>query len=100
MYKRQLLRLPVVTENISSKTKLDNKATQLTVLLVVNHFVMVIIMAATPLYVQDIGETIQVVGTIISYHTLGMFVFSHPYLDDLLIKLVQKKYLSLVGLFS
>jgi hypothetical protein len=34
---------------------------------------MVLIMSATPLHVKDIGETIKLVGTIISYHTLGMF---------------------------
>ena len=95
--KTSLLRLPVVTENTSSKTKLDKKASQLTVLLVVNHFVMVIIMAATPLHVQDIGETIQVVGTIISYHTLGMFVFS-PILGRFVDKVGSKK-VSITGGF-
>jgi MFS family permease len=37
---------------------------------------MVVIMSATPLHVQDIGETVQLVGVIISYHTLGMFLLS------------------------
>ena len=37
---------------------------------------MVLIMSATPLHVQDIGETVQLVGVIISYHTLGMFLLS------------------------
>ena len=35
-----------------------------------------VIMSATPLHVQDIGETVQLVGVIISYHTLGMFLLS------------------------
>ena len=48
----------------------------LTLLLVLNHFTMVVIMSATPLHVQDIGETVQLVGVIISYHTLGMFLLS------------------------
>ena len=47
-------------------------------------------MAATPLHVQDIGETIKVVGTIISYHTLGMFVFS-PILGRFVDKVGSKK---------
>jgi MFS family permease len=88
--KSSLLRLPVISEHTSTKTKLDIKAKQLTMLLVVNHFVMVIIMAATPLHVQDIGETIKVVGTIISYHTLGMFVFS-PILGRFVDKVGSKK---------
>jgi MFS family permease len=88
--KSSLLRLPLISEHTSIKTKLDIKAKQLTMLLVVNHFVMVIIMAATPLHVQDIGETIKVVGTIISYHTLGMFVFS-PILGRFVDKVGSKK---------
>ena len=51
---------------------------------------MVIIMASTPLHIQDIGETIQVVGTIISYHTLGMFVFS-PVLGGIVDRIGSKK---------
>jgi MFS family permease len=42
-------------------------------------------MSATPLHVQDIGETIKLVGAIISYHTLGMFLLS-PILGNLVDK--------------
>ena len=71
------LRDPAEVEN-------DNRANNesikdgniLTLLLVLNHFTMVVIMAATPLHVQDIGETVELVGVIISYHTLGMFLLS------------------------
>ena len=42
-------------------------------------------MSATPLHVKDIGETVQLVGVIISYHTLGMFLLS-----PILGKLVDK----------
>ena len=73
-----------------TSNKHDKTAKQLTALLVINHFVMVIIMASTPLHIQDIGETIQVVGTIISYHTLGMFVFS-PVLGGIVDRIGSKK---------
>ena len=58
---------------------------------------MVIIMASTPLHIQDIGESIQVVGTIISYHTLGMFVFS-PVLGGIVDRIGSKK-ISIAGGF-
>ena len=83
------LRLPATSNKKDTNNKLDKTAKQLTGLLVINHFVMVIIMASTPLHIQDIGETIQVVGTIISYHTLGMFLFS-PILGNLVDKYGNK----------
>ena len=71
------LREPAETEEANEKfgeTKKDGSI--LTLLLVLNHFTMVVIMSATPLHVQDIGETVELVGVIISYHTLGMFLLS------------------------
>ena len=50
---------------------------------------MVLIMSATPLHIKDIGETIKLVGTIISYHTLGMFLLS-PILGKLVDKYGSK----------
>ncbi len=88
--KDSALRLPATTNKKDTSNKLDKTAKQLTALLVINHFVMVIIMASTPLHIQDIGETIQVVGTIISYHTLGMFVFS-PVLGGIVDRIGSKK---------
>ena len=71
--------------------ELDSTAKLLTRILVLNHFVMVLIMSATPLHVQDIGETIKLVGAIISYHTLGMFLLS-PILGNLVDKYGNKKF--------
>ena len=71
--------------------ELDRTAKLLTRILVLNHFVMVLIMSATPLHVQDIGETIKLVGAIISYHTLGMFLLS-PILGNLVDKYGNKKF--------
>jgi len=88
--KDSALRLSAATNKKGISNKLDKTAKQLTALLVINHFVMVIIMASTPLHIQDIGETIQVVGTIISYHTLGMFVFS-PVLGGIVDRIGSKK---------
>ena len=88
--KGSALRQPAASNNENTDNQLDKTAKQLTSLLVINHFVMVVIMASTPLYIQDIGETIQVVGTIISYHTLGMFVFS-PVLGGIVDKIGSKK---------
>lgn len=66
-------------------SELDSTSKLLTRILVLNHFIMVLIMSATPLHVQDIGETIKLVGAIISYHTLGMFLLS-PILGNLVDK--------------
>ena len=71
-------------------SELDSTAKLLTRILVLNHFVMVLIMSATPLHVQDIGETIKLVGAIISYHTLGMFLLS-PILGNLVDKYGNKR---------
>ena len=75
----------MIPENKVKLSQLDGTAKLLTRILVLNHFVMVLIMSATPLHVQDIGETIKLVGAIISYHTLGMFLLS-----PILGKLVDK----------
>ena len=66
-------------------SELDSTSKLLTRILVLNHFIMVLIMSATPLHIQDIGETIKLVGAIISYHTLGMFLLS-PILGNLVDK--------------
>ena len=44
--------------------------------MVVGHFVMVLIMTATPIHVENGGFGLGTVGTIISAHTLGMFAFA------------------------
>jgi len=71
--------------NISNNSTKYKDGNLLSLLLVLNHFVMVVVMSATPLHVKDIGETVQLVGVIISYHTLGMFLLS-----PILGKLVDK----------
>ena len=71
--------------NISNDSTKYKDGNLLSLLLVLNHFVMVVVMSATPLHVKDIGETVQLVGVIISYHTLGMFLLS-----PILGKLVDK----------
>ena len=71
------LREPAAVEEEAQKANESKKdGNILTLLLVLNHFTMVVIMSATPLHVQDIGETVELVGVIISYHTLGMFLLS------------------------
>ena len=71
------LREPAEVEEVAEKVNESKKdGNILTLLLVLNHFTMVVIMSATPLHVQDIGETVELVGVIISYHTLGMFLLS------------------------
>lgn len=81
----------LIVEKSSKISGLDHTAKLLTRILVLNHFVMVLIMSATPLHVQDIGETIRLVGTIISYHTLGMFLLS-PILGKLVDKYGNKRF--------
>ena len=44
--------------------------------MVVGHFVMVLIMTATPIHVENGGFGLGTVGNIISAHTLGMFAFA------------------------
>ena len=83
--KESKLKEPANVEQSNTQVSLDSNAKLLTKILVLNHFVMVVIMSATPLHIQDIGETIKLVGTIISYHTLGMFLFS-PILGNLVDK--------------
>ena len=81
------------TIKIQSSDNISNNkdGTFLSVLLVLNHFTMVVIMSATPLHIQDIGETVKLVGVIISYHTLGMFLFS-PILGNYVDKYGYKKF--------
>ena len=81
----------LIVEKSSKISGLDHTAKLLTRILVLNHFVMVLIMSATPLHVQDIGETIRLVGAIISYHTLGMFLLS-PVLGKLVDKYGNKRF--------
>lgn len=44
--------------------------------MIVGQFVMVLIMAMTPLHIRHIGLDLGVVGLVISAHTLGMFALS------------------------
>ena len=84
--KTSLLRQAQLNDsNISNESNKYKDGNLLSLLLVLNHFVMVVVMSATPLHVKDIGETVQLVGVIISYHTLGMFLLS-----PILGKLVDK----------
>jgi len=92
--KNTTLREPSNTEQTKELISLDSNSKLLTRILVLNHFVMVVIMSATPLHIQDIGETIKLVGTIISYHTLGMFLFS-PILGNLVDKYGAKLFASI-----
>ena len=86
------LREKETIETKSSNNISNNKdGTFLSILLVLNHFTMVVIMSATPLHIQDIGETVKLVGVIISYHTLGMFLFS-PILGNYVDKYGYKKF--------
>ena len=87
--KDRALNKKLVIEKSLKLSELDSTARLLTKILVLNHFVMVLIMSATPLHVKDIGETIKLVGTIISYHTLGMFLLS-PILGKLVDKYGSK----------
>ena len=87
--KNSALNKKLVIEKSLKLSELDSTARLLTKILVLNHFVMVLIMSATPLHVKDIGETIKLVGTIISYHTLGMFLLS-PILGKLVDKYGSK----------
>ena len=87
--KDSALNKKLVIEKSLKLSELDSTERLLTKILVLNHFVMVLIMSATPLHVKDIGETIKLVGTIISYHTLGMFLLS-PILGKLVDKYGSK----------
>ena len=90
--KNNPLREKETIETQSSNNISNNKdGTFLSILLVLNHFTMVVIMSATPLHIQDIGETVKLVGVIISYHTLGMFLFS-PILGNYVDKYGYKKF--------
>ena len=90
--KNNPLREKETIETQSSNNISNNKdGTFLSILLVLNHFTMVVIMSATPLHIQDIGETVRLVGVIISYHTLGMFLFS-PILGNYVDKYGYKKF--------
>ena len=95
--KESKLKEPANVEQSNEQVSLDNNAKLLTKILVLNHFVMVVIMSATPLHILDIGETIKLVGTIISYHTLGMFLFS-PILGNLVDKYGTKLFATIGSL--
>ena len=92
--KESKLKEPTNLKQAKEKISLDSNARLLTKILVLNHFVMAIVMSATPLHIQDIGETIKLVGTIISYHTLGMFLFS-PILGNLVDRYGTKLFASI-----
>ena len=90
--KKSILRSPSNLESEGNHESSNIKnGNLLSLLLVLNHFTMVVIMSATPLHIQDIGETVQLVGIIISYHTLGMFLFS-PILGNYVDKYGYKKF--------
>ena len=90
--KKSILRSPSNLESESNNQNSNKKSGNLlSLLLVLNHFTMVVIMSATPLHIQDVGETVQLVGIIISYHTLGMFLFS-PILGNYVDKYGYKKF--------
>jgi MFS family permease len=57
-----LLRLPLVQVALTA--------------MVAGQVVMVLIMTATPLHIEDTGRGLEVVGLVISAHTLGMFAVS------------------------
>jgi len=44
--------------------------------LAVGHVVMVMVMVMTPVHMQHVDVTLQIVGLVISVHILGMYVFS------------------------
>jgi len=44
--------------------------------MVTSHFVMVLIMAMTPIFLRNGGAGLEIVGFVISAHTLGMFALS------------------------
>jgi MFS family permease len=44
--------------------------------MIVGQVVMVLIMTATPIHIEDTGFGLELVGVIISAHTLGMFAFA------------------------
>ena len=44
--------------------------------MITSHFVMVLIMAMTPIFLRDGGAGLEIVGIVISAHTLGMFALS------------------------
>ena len=44
--------------------------------MVISHFVMVLIMAMTPIFLRNGGAGLEIVGFVISAHTLGMFALS------------------------
>lgn len=83
---------------IKEKSKVKEKNSMgnlLSVILVVNHSVMVLVMSATPLYLRDIGENIGMVANIISVHTLGMFFFA-PFIG----KFVDKVGVAIPGIIG
>ncbi|HSJ29241.1 MAG TPA: MFS transporter [Acidimicrobiia bacterium] len=67
----------VVAELDDVATPFRRPAVQMAVAaMVIGHFVMVLIMTATPIHVENSGFGLGTVGNIISAHTLGMFAFA------------------------
>jgi MFS family permease len=67
----------VVAELGEVETPFRRPAVQMAVAaMVIGHFVMVLIMTATPIHVENSGFGLGTVGNIISAHTLGMFAFA------------------------
>lgn len=64
-------------EPVLARQVLGRRPVQLAVTaMVVGQFVMVLIMTATPIHIENNGFDLALVGSIISAHTLGMFAFA------------------------
>ncbi len=63
---------PVVARDVFSRRPVQLALTAM----VIGQFVMVLIMTATPIHVENNGFDLALVGSIISAHTLGMFAFA------------------------
>lgn len=77
------LRMTVATEgeelesSLPISTLLKRPRVQVAVAsMITSHFVMVLIMAMTPIFLRDGGAGLEIVGIVISAHTLGMFALS------------------------
>lgn len=63
---------PVVARDVFGRPTVQLALTAM----VIGQFVMVLIMTATPIHVENNGFDLALVGSIISAHTLGMFAFA------------------------
>ena len=100
--KESSLRTKNKVKRTEGSKKSSNSSSSLSIMLVVNHVIMVLIMSATPLHLKDIGEDIATVGNIITVHTLGMFFFA-PFIGKFVDKvgiLIPARIGSLVMLIS